>query len=227
MRTISRRRRRRGGHPQAVSLGTDEPKARQANRVYQDTHPSAEPESSPEKNTAEIQEPLCGRCKKLKIPNSRRPAFLKKWYSDNGKTGEDDDDDDEELQPKLPSDHNQYDDDETEKAAIAQDEPEDQSEEAATETGSSEEGHDVAGNFQEAALAANPVTPAVEHTSAFQGTELAALATSTQEKTTTEPERSERTAVTLGTSTETTDAHVDRAGSGQSQNCGLAIRTFF
>ncbi|CAK3977611.1 Hypothetical predicted protein [Lecanosticta acicola] len=48
----------------------------------------------------------CGRCKKLKVPKSRRPAFLKKWHQDNSRSSEDNDGDDEEVPPRPVPDMN-------------------------------------------------------------------------------------------------------------------------
>lgn len=56
-------------------------------------------------NTTKIVQPddltatVCTKCSGLKVPDSQRPAFLQKWYSEHPQKSTEDVDDDEELPP--------------------------------------------------------------------------------------------------------------------------------
>ncbi|KAK4504751.1 hypothetical protein PRZ48_002713 [Zasmidium cellare] len=85
------------------------PKATSANT----NKPRSSPSESPKRQNSHKKEPnelseepkprVCSRCKKFKVANSKRPAFLRKWYADE-EEDQDNDEVDQEPKPEVGQD---------------------------------------------------------------------------------------------------------------------------
>lgn len=137
--------------------------------------PNTEKDLQPDENNPTV----CTKCSGLKVTDSQRPAFLRKWYGENPQPRDEDTDDEEELPPppaEQPKDPNVENPSEIEGADKAADEGESENTEtpasvASGDEASQEEAHESAIVAEEATAAkepeeliANPSNDAATHT---------------------------------------------------------------